>query len=255
MARGNAYINKLSIGLESPLIPPLPGEIDGNRTRGLGAHGRMEGDVSMTRQDWAIGDSVHFQPDLFAELLGIVAQVGNDSDITGPKSIVNAEALSLFKLKRFQESLSRDPQLQYHFWRLWLSYADAGFFLTLFSNGTDGTLSVPAMTSFLRDERFPDDWYRRSSPATPDVIGNALQLVMQGHPVPPGATAPNGTYIADTGPFTDCAIYGTIFGDNLAGALVNTTGMLKENVDFLLTTAHQAFSNCTPIVPHGPADV
>ncbi|KAG6873614.1 hypothetical protein C0995_013987 [Termitomyces sp. Mi166 len=255
LARGNSYINKLPIGLDSPLIPPLPGKIDGNRTRGLAAHGRMEGDVSMTRQDWAIGDYVHFQPDLFAELLDIVAQVGNDSDITGPKSIVNAEALSLFKLKRFEESRSRNPELQYHFWRLLFSYGDAGFFLELFANGTEGTLSVPTLTSFLRDERFPDNWYRRSSPATLGVVGDTSGALLNANPVPPGATAPNGTYIGDSGPFTDCAVYSTMIGDNLPGVLVNTAGILKNNIDFLLNTVHYSFPNCTPMDPHGAADV
>ncbi|KAG6821129.1 hypothetical protein H0H93_006468 [Arthromyces matolae] len=203
LARGNPFINKLSIGLDTPLIPPLPGEIDGNKTRGLASHGRFEGDVSMTRQDWAVGDNIHFQPELFQELLDIVAQVGNDSDITGPKSIVNPEALGLFKLKRYQESQSENIELQYHIGRLILSYGETGFTLNFFANGTDGTLSIPTMTSIFRDQRFPPDWYRRSSPGTIGEIGDTTDLVMEAYGTPaPGANAPNGTYIRDPGPFT-----------------------------------------------------
>ncbi|KAG6884794.1 hypothetical protein C0993_008284, partial [Termitomyces sp. T159_Od127] len=201
LARGNAFTDQLSIGLDTPLIPALPGEIDGNTTRGLAAHGRFEGDVSMTRQDWAIGDNIHFQPDLFAELLDIVAQVGNDSKVTGPKSIVNVQALSQFKLKRFLQSQSENVELQYHVGRLILSYGETGFTLNFFANGTDGTLSVPAMTSIFSDQTFAPNWFRRSSPGTIDMIGTSTFQVFDANPVPPGANAPNGTYIVDQGPF------------------------------------------------------
>jgi len=65
LARGNAFTNQLSIGGSTPAVPPLPGKIDGDETGGLAKHGRMEGDVSMTRKDAGIGDNVHFQNDLF----------------------------------------------------------------------------------------------------------------------------------------------------------------------------------------------
>ncbi|KAG5722446.1 Aromatic peroxygenase [Termitomyces sp. T112] len=254
LARGNSYTDQLSIGLDTPLIPPLPGEIDGSTTRGLAAHGRFEGDVSMTRQDWAIGDNINFQPDLFAELLDIVAQVGNDSDVTGPKSIVNVEALSRFKLKRFMESQTQNVELQYHVGRLTLSYGETGFTLNFFANGTDGTLSVPAMTSIFRDQKFAPNWFRRSSPGTIDLIGNSSGQVFEMNPVRPGANALNGTYIIDQH-IGNCAFYNNLAADNVPGVLLNTTGVLKENVDFLLNAIHTLFPNCPAAVPHGAANV
>ncbi|KAG6907742.1 hypothetical protein DXG01_007542 [Tephrocybe rancida] len=254
LSRGNPYINKLSIGLDTPLIPPLPGKIDGPKTRGLGAHGRFEGDVSMTRQDAAIGDNVNFQPELFAELLDIISQVGNDSTVTGPKSIVNEESLSLFKLKRFQESQASNVELQYHIGRLLLSYGETGFTLNFFANGTDGTLSVPTLTSIFRDQRFPANWHRRSSPGTIDIIGVSTTAVFQANPVPPGANAPNGTYITD-GASNDCSLYTNLAQDNVPAILVNTTGVLKNNVDFLLNAIHNLFPECPPAVPQGAANV
>ncbi|KAG6906919.1 hypothetical protein DXG01_011345 [Tephrocybe rancida] len=270
LSRGNPYINKLSIGLDTPLIPPLPGKIDGPKTRGLAAHGRFEGDVSMTRQDAAIGDNVNFQPKLFAELLEIIAQVGNDSTVTGPKSIVNEESLSLFKLKRFQESQASNvevvhPLLQYHAGRLLLSYAETGFTLNFFANdtlfelrelpGTDGTLSVPTLTSIFRDQRFPANWHRHSSPVTADIIVASTSVVFQANPVPPGANAPNGTYILDTGSKDCSSLYTNLAQDNVPGILVNTTGVLKNNVDFLLNAIHNLFPECPPAVPQGAANV
>ncbi|KAG6898492.1 hypothetical protein C0993_006454, partial [Termitomyces sp. T159_Od127] len=257
LARGNAFTDQLSIGLDTPLIPPLPGAIDGNMTRGLAAHGRFEGDVSMTRQDYALGDNIHFQPDLFDELLDIVAQVGYDSEVTGPKSIVNAQALSQFKLKRFMQSQSENVKLQYHVGRFLLSYGEAAFTLNFFANvlGTDGTLSVPAMTSIFRDQKFAPNWFRRSSPGTIDIIGISVAQVFVSNPVLPGANAPNGMYIVDIGLLDKCALYNNLAADNLPSVLLNTTGVLKDNVDFLLNAIHNLFPNCLPAVPHGAANV
>jgi hypothetical protein len=43
LARGNAYLDLLSIGGQTPLVPPLPGEIDGPVAGGIAKHGRFEG--------------------------------------------------------------------------------------------------------------------------------------------------------------------------------------------------------------------
>jgi hypothetical protein len=79
------FINKVSIGGVSPLVPPLPFELDDPETGGLSKHGRLEGeeplarfsfppqffvssfpgDASMTRADAFIGDNVHFQENLY----------------------------------------------------------------------------------------------------------------------------------------------------------------------------------------------
>ncbi|KAG6918189.1 hypothetical protein DXG01_015977 [Tephrocybe rancida] len=252
LSRGNPYINKLSIGLDTPLIPPLPGKIDGPKTRGLGAHGRFEGDVSMTRQDAAIGDNVNFQPELFAELLEIIAQVGNDSTVTGPKSIVNEESLSLFKLKRFQESQASNVEV---FHPLAQCYGETGFTLNFFANGTDGTLSVPTLTSIFRDQRFPANWHRRSSPGNLDIIGTSAISVFLANPVPPGSNAPNGTYIPDAGSNDCSSLYTNLAQDNIPAILLNTTGILKNNVDFLLNVIHNLFPECPPAVPQGAANV
>jgi hypothetical protein len=43
LTRGNPFVNKISIGGVSPLVSPLPGEIDGPETQGIAKHGRVEG--------------------------------------------------------------------------------------------------------------------------------------------------------------------------------------------------------------------
>jgi len=236
-------------------VPPLPGQIDGPVTRGLAAHGRFEGDVSMTRQDAAIGDNKNFQTDLFAELLGVVAQFGDNSTVTGPRSIVNIRVMQEFKAKRFLDSQAADKQLQYHVGRLLLSYGEAAFTLNFFANGTDGILSVSTMTSFFRDQRFPPLWHRRSSVGDITKIGTDAITVFLAHPVPPGANDASGTYVTDTTDISICALYNNLAGDNLPAVLLNTTGVLKQNVDFLLDTIHNLFTDCPVAIPHGAANV
>ena len=65
LARGNANLATLSIGLADPSVPPLPGCIDGPEAGGLGKHGRFEGDVSNSRQDAGLGDQVNFSMTIF----------------------------------------------------------------------------------------------------------------------------------------------------------------------------------------------
>lgn len=54
-----------------------------------------------------------------------------------------------------------------------------------------------------------------------------------------------------------CASYYDLAGLNLAADLLNTTGLLKENVDTLLKGIHSLFvpANCPLILPVGPAKV
>jgi len=255
LARGNAFINKLSIGLDTPHIPPLPEELDGPITRGLAAHGRFEGDVSMTRQDAAIGDNRNFQADLFAQLLALVAEFGDNSTVTGPRSVVNQRVMQEFKFKRFVDSQAADKKLEYHIGRLLLSYGEAAFTLNFFANGTDGILSASTMTSFFRDQRFPEGFYRRSAAGNINKIGADAIAIFAAKPVAPGANAPNGTYIRDTANVTGCSLYNNLAADNVPAVLLNTTGVLKENVDFLLNAIHVVFHGCPTAVPRGAAGV
>jgi hypothetical protein len=83
LLRGNPFVNKISIGGVSPLVPPLPGRIGSNVTGGIAKHGGFEGsllnlfiispgvlspllgDASITRADVHIGDNRNFQDILY----------------------------------------------------------------------------------------------------------------------------------------------------------------------------------------------
>ena len=55
-----------------------------------------------------------------------------------------------------------------------------------------------------------------------------------------------------------CTGYENLAGDGLAATLVNTTGILKQNVDLLVQAFLAPFhdvGNCTLVLPRGPAGV
>lgn len=63
--------------------------------------------------------------------------------------------------------------------------------------GTDGTLSVPTMTSFFAHQQFPaNNWHRRATPGDFSLIGTAAGTIENAHPVPPGSNI-NGVYVPD----------------------------------------------------------
>ena len=108
--------------------------------------------------------------------------------------------LTSTKLRSIKSNRSFSPalyiQLEYHEPRLTFSYGEAAFTLNFFANGTDNLLSVPTMGSFFRNQSFPENWYRRSSPGL-EVIGQSVSDIISAHPIAPGANAPNGTYVLD----------------------------------------------------------
>lgn len=91
----------------------------------------VSGDVSMTRQDAAIGDNRNFQVDLYDEvstplasqanpflitsrqLLVTLGQFGNDSAVTGNRSVFNERVMGEFKFRRFVEDQKANKMVRY----------------------------------------------------------------------------------------------------------------------------------------------
>ncbi|KAH8806846.1 Chloroperoxidase [Flagelloscypha sp. PMI_526] len=251
LTRGNAFTNQISIGGPTDKIPPYPDNIDGN-IRSLNF---LTCDVSMTRRDAAVGDNVHLDPALFQQFLDNVALYGNDSDMTGPKSVVSYKAMQEFKYQRYLESVANDSALVYHFGRFALSYGEASFTLNFFANGTDGALSTNTLKSIFQNQTFPPNWHRRESPGDLNLIHDGVENILSAHmDAVPGMNV-NGTFIPDPLPTSDCALYEGVGVDNIPAVLVNTTGILKKNVDFLLKSIHNLFVPCEFTLPVGEAGI
>ncbi|KAJ6592660.1 Chloroperoxidase [Mycena capillaripes] len=110
LTRGNPFINKVSIGGVSPLIPPLPGKIDGPTVGGIAKHGRFEGDASMTRADAFLGDNRDFQEDLYdLDLLQLDKFGDNGPD--GENTVFNLQTLVGIKKQNIQMDQAADPEV------------------------------------------------------------------------------------------------------------------------------------------------
>ncbi|KAJ6539633.1 Chloroperoxidase [Mycena capillaripes] len=111
LSRGNSFINTLSIGGVSPLVPPLPGKIDGLTVGGIAKHGRFEGDASMTRADAFIGDNRDFQDVLYDLDLLQLGKLG-DNGPDGENTVFNLQTLIAIKEQNIQMDQAADPEFK-----------------------------------------------------------------------------------------------------------------------------------------------
>ncbi|KAH8806917.1 hypothetical protein DL96DRAFT_1717592 [Flagelloscypha sp. PMI_526] len=258
LARGNCYTNQLSIGGPSPLVPPLPNKLDGNVTKGITTHGRLEGDVSLTREDFYLGDNVNFQKSLFDKLLETVREYGDDDPITGPNSLVSVEAMGEFKYRRFLDSQQRNNKLEFHA----VSPLRTCIVIVpsqLRKTGTTGKLSTLTLTSFFQNQTFPHNWHRRPTSASFSSDIRPLSLsILSVHPtVRPGVNSPNGTYILDPGnPTEPCTVYNALGRDNVPSVVLGSGDEdLERNAKTLVGAMNLAFDGCPLQIPSGPPGV
>ncbi|KAJ7149714.1 hypothetical protein C8R46DRAFT_523468 [Mycena filopes] len=138
LTRGNPFVNKISIGLVSPLVPPLPFKIDGPATQGIAKHGRVEGDASMTRSDVFISDNRNFNQTLWNEDLEQLAMFGDDGP-DGPSTLFNLAALVGLKRHNFEFDQAADPQFAMPPRRFAAALGAPSLILGVFANGKRST--------------------------------------------------------------------------------------------------------------------
>ncbi|KAF7310011.1 Aromatic peroxygenase [Mycena indigotica] len=125
--------------------------------------------------------------------------------------------------------------------------------------------SFSTIGSFFRNQTFPANWHRAAAPVTGATVGPIIGQLVAGVGVPAGRNNPNGIYVADPlppAPFNSsfaCQAYYDQFA-NIPGVLLNTTGILKENVDLLANIAFATVSSVNAacnqqVLPFGPAGV
>ncbi|KAF9028895.1 Cloroperoxidase [Hymenopellis radicata] len=258
LGRGNPFVNKISIGGVSPLVPPLPGQIDGPETRGIAAHGRCEGDGSMTRSDVHIGDNRNFNQTLWDQTLEILAKFGDDGP-DGPATVFNLETLIDMTRQNFESDQFSDPEFAIPIRRFGDLFEGPGLIMSVFANGTTKLATRRIITTFFMNQTFPENWHRAAVP----VLGGSIpgQIMAALPQFVPGHNDENGVFVADPpapAPFnisSTCAAFWDNFANSVPGTLANVTGVFKQNVD-LLTAAQFNVSGCPEMVaPAGPTNV
>ncbi|KAJ7575160.1 Chloroperoxidase [Mycena floridula] len=237
LTRGNPFVNKISIGGVSPLVPPLPGKIDGPETGGIAKHGRFEGDASMTRADAFIGDNRNFQEALYDEDLVQLAKFGDDGP-DGEDTVFNVQTLIAMKTQNIMSDQAANPKFEFAPRRMNAAYGQSAFILNLFANGTTKQATLPIISSFFRDQTFPQNWFRATSLITGAVNAPTVAQILSAVGVAPGRNNQEGVYVADPpppAPFNASLVCSAYWDQarNIPAVLLNTTGIFKKNVDLL----------------------
>ncbi|KAJ7278697.1 Chloroperoxidase [Mycena rebaudengoi] len=256
LMRGNPFVNKISIGGESPLVPPLPGRIGSRVTGGIAKHGGFEGDASITRADVHIGDNRNFQDILYDQDLLFLGKFG-DNGPEGNNTVFNLPTITAIKQHNIQMNQAADPEFHFTPTRVIASFNEIAFLLDLFANGTTKQASLSTIGSFLRNQTFPPNWHRAAAPVTgADILATSTPVFLELAPFA-GHNDAQGNFVPDAPPArAGCGFYYSLFAQSPAG-MANTTGIFKQNVELLsrIVAAAVAFPPCDQqLLPFGPPD-
>ncbi|KAJ7232409.1 Chloroperoxidase [Mycena rebaudengoi] len=258
ITRGNPFVNKISIGGISPLVPPLPYKIDGPYTQGIQKHGRVEGDASLTRSDAFIGDNRNFNQTLWDMDLVQLAAFGDDGP-DGPKTVFNLQSLIEIKRQNYESDQALNPKFALPPRRLFTAYGGASLIMTMFANGTTKQATRRIMTSFFMNQTFPENWFRAAVPVTPSpIVGQMAAALPQWRA---GGNNGNGIYKADDPPpppfnvTAGCGNYWDQLSNGTPGSLAHVTGIFKQNVDLLNGIMFRVSGCPEQIAPAGPTNV
>ncbi|KAJ7501580.1 hypothetical protein B0H11DRAFT_2224456 [Mycena galericulata] len=257
LTRGNPFANKICIGGVTPLVPRLPGNIDGEQPGGIAKHGRFEGDASMTRADAFIGDNRYFQEDLYDMDLLSLKEFGDDGP-DGNNTIFNVQTLIAMKIQNIKSDQAANPEFAFPARRMNAAYV--GDVLSAFANGTTGKATLPVISSFFRDQRFPENWFRPATQIVGATNGPIVAELLAGVGVVPGRNNGYGVYVADPPPPAPFNVSLGCFAywdqsRNTAGVLANTTGLFRKNVDLLEGFVFAASGCAEQLPPSGPTGV
>ena len=162
---GDPLTEKLSIGCDATSRTSATGSLLGDEL-GLDGHNKFEGDTSLTRDDYFLGngDDFSFNGTLFEEMRSTC----ND--------LFNRDNLALYRFQRYGESKATNPNFYFGPKSL-LLFGAASFLYELFpSLGPQGTPDLPTISSFFGaesdgnggwthvPEQIPANWYNRVSP-------------------------------------------------------------------------------------------
>ncbi|KAJ7876102.1 hypothetical protein B0H14DRAFT_3130516 [Mycena olivaceomarginata] len=179
---GNPFTNQVSIGGVSPLVPPLPGGIDGPSVGGI------------------------------AKLVASRAllQLGKfgDNGPDGENTVFNIPTFIEIKKQNIMMDQATNPKFELAAGRLNAAYAEAAFILEFVPSTSDVKIllthhkasNLTKHRLIFRNQTFPANWFRASSPVTGVMIGATIAQIAAAIPIPPGRNNAQGVYVADPPP-------------------------------------------------------
>nr|7ZBP_A Chain A, Marasmius rotula UPO [Marasmius rotula]7ZBP_B Chain B, Marasmius rotula UPO [Marasmius rotula]7ZBP_C Chain C, Marasmius rotula UPO [Marasmius rotula]7ZBP_D Chain D, Marasmius rotula UPO [Marasmius rotula] len=139
----------------------------------LKLHGTIEHDASLSREDVAIGDNLHFNEAIFTTLAN--SNPGAD--------VYNISSAAQVQHDRLADSLARNPNVTNTDLTATIRSSESAFFLTVMSAGDPlrGEAPKKFVNVFFREERMPikEGWKRSTTPITIPLLGPIIERITE----------------------------------------------------------------------------
>ncbi|KAG7088824.1 hypothetical protein E1B28_012780 [Marasmius oreades] len=135
----------------------------------LKAHGVIEHDASLSRQDVALGDNVRFNETIFSTLAN--SNPGSD--------VYNITSAGQVQHARLADSLKNNPNVTNTDTTLFIRSAESAFYLSVMGDPVQGVAPKNFVQIFFREERLPieEGWKRSSVPINIATVSPMLDLI------------------------------------------------------------------------------
>ncbi|KAF9260270.1 Cloroperoxidase [Marasmius fiardii PR-910] len=148
------------------------------------AHGVIEHDASLSRQDIALGDNVHFNETIFSTLVN-----------SNPRSdVYNTTSAGQVLQARLADSLKNNPNVTNTDLTDVIRGAESAFYLSVMGDPIQGVAPKKFVQIFFREERLPieEGWKRTNISITLNVVGALVDKTFEADPAwePTGNNCP-----------------------------------------------------------------
>ncbi|KAJ7607499.1 hypothetical protein FB45DRAFT_947795 [Roridomyces roridus] len=136
----------------------------------LALHNLVEHDASISRQDWALGDNLHFNETLFS----VMVNINPDSDFYTPETAAQVQKM------RLDDSIARNPSVTNTDKEFQLRSRESSLYLSIFGNTSTGVAPKKFVNIFFREERLPieEGWKRSEILITPDTMNDMEDFIV-----------------------------------------------------------------------------
>ncbi|THU90505.1 Cloroperoxidase [Dendrothele bispora CBS 962.96] len=126
-------------------------------------HETIEHDASLSREDFALGDNLHFNETIFSTL----ANSNPGSDFYNTTSAGEVQRL------RLADSEARNPNVTNTDKEFFIRSAESGFYLSVMGDPLAGVAPKEFVQIFFREERLPiaEGWHRSETPINSTTLG------------------------------------------------------------------------------------
>ncbi|KAI3621361.1 hypothetical protein WG66_014481 [Moniliophthora roreri] len=138
----------------------------------LKQHRVIEHDASLSRQDFAIGDNLHFNEAIFETL----------ANSNPGSNVYNVTSAGQVQQARLADSLARNPNVTNSQTEFGIRSFESALYLSVMGNGSAGVAPKSFVQTFFREERLPieEGWKRPSSPIEVASLDQVADLIAQG---------------------------------------------------------------------------